>query len=108
MWNPLFGTPTLGVEARKPVCRNGFGGIPRPRGTETTSITQPEHRGMSHTDYTVGPKPGDRTGWKVEANGRVVSRHNKKRTALEEAKRRADRNDSITVQNARGQFQKRL
>lgn len=63
---------------------------------------------MPHTTYTVGPKPGNRKGWKVEANGRVVSRHNKKRTAVKEAKRLADRNDSITVQNRNGSFQKRL
>lgn len=63
---------------------------------------------MPHTTYTVGPKPGDLKGWKVEANGRTVSRHNKKRTAVDRAKDLADRNDSITVKDSDGRFQKRL
>lgn len=63
---------------------------------------------MTHTSYTVGPKPGDRTGWKVEANGRVVSRHRKKSTALKRARELADRNDTITIQNRNGRFQKRI
>lgn len=63
---------------------------------------------MPHTTYTVGPKAGNRKGWKVEANGRVVSRHNKKRTAVQKARGLADRNDSITVQDRNGNFQKRI
>lgn len=62
---------------------------------------------MPHTTYTVGPMT-DSTRWQVQANGRRVSKHNKKRTAVEKARDLADRNDSITVQNANGQFQKRL
>jgi hypothetical protein len=63
---------------------------------------------MPRTNYTVGPKSGSRSGWKVEANGRVVSRHNKKNTAVQKARDLADRNDSITVQDRNGNFQKRL
>lgn len=60
------------------------------------------------TQYTVGPKGGNRSGWKVESNGRIVSRHNKKTTAVSKARQLADRNDSITVQKADGTFQKRI
>lgn len=63
---------------------------------------------MPKTNYTVGPKPGNKKGWKVEANGRVVSRHNKKQTAMEKARQLADGNDSITVQDRNGKFQKRI
>lgn len=63
---------------------------------------------MSHTTYTVGPKPGDRTGWKVTANGRTVSRHNKKRTAVEKARELGDGTDPITIKDSDGQFQKRI
>lgn len=58
--------------------------------------------------YTVSPIP-DSTRWKVESNGRIVSRHNKKFNALEEA-RRLKRNNggSITVQGANGTFQRRI
>lgn len=59
--------------------------------------------------YTVSPKPGNRKGWKVESNGRVVSRHNKKENALSEARRLARNNGgTITVQGANGQFQRRI
>lgn len=64
---------------------------------------------MAHgTTYTVGPKPGDRKGWLVRANGRIVSRHNKKSTAEDRARELADRTDTITVKNSRGQFQKQI
>lgn len=60
------------------------------------------------TDYTVGPKGGTRKGWKVEANGRIVSRHNKKRNAVQEARRLRDSHDTVTVQGANGQFLRRV
>lgn len=63
---------------------------------------------MAHTTYTVGPKPGNKKGWRVLANGRTVSKHNKKHTAEKKAKKLADRNDSITVKDSNGRFQKRL
>ena len=63
---------------------------------------------MASKTYTVGPKAGDKKGWKVESNGRVVSRHNKKQTALSKARELADRNDSITVQDRNGRFQRRF
>lgn len=63
---------------------------------------------MSHTTYTVGPMPGDSKRWRVLANGRQVSRHNTKRNAREKAKKLADRNDTITVQKANGEFQARI
>jgi len=46
--------------------------------------------------------------WDVEANGRVVSKHRKKTRAVSKARDLADRNDSITVQNRKGRFQKRI
>lgn len=59
--------------------------------------------------YTVSPKPGNRSGWKVESNGRVVSRHNKKSRALSRARELAKNNGgSITVQGANGAFQRRI
>ena len=63
---------------------------------------------MARTTYTVGPARGDSTRWVVQANGRVVSRHNKKRTAVEKVRELRDRNDTVTVQNRNGQFQKRI
>lgn len=58
--------------------------------------------------YTVAKIPNS-SRWKVESNGRAVSRHNKKVNALEEA-RRLKRNNggTITVQGANGQFQRRI
>lgn len=59
--------------------------------------------------YTVSPKPGNRSGWKVESNGRVVSRHNKKSRAVQKARKLARRNGGeVTVQGMDGQFQKRF
>lgn len=59
--------------------------------------------------YTVSPKPGQKSGWKVESNGRVVSRHNKKVNALERARDLARKNGgTITVQGANGDFQRRI
>lgn len=63
---------------------------------------------MAQTTYTVSPMPGDSTRWRVLANGREVSKHNSKTNAREEAKRLADRNDTITLQKSNGQFQTRL
>lgn len=63
---------------------------------------------MANTSYTVGPMPGDSTRWRVLANGHQVSRHNTKRNARAKAKKLADRNDTITVQKANGEFQTRL
>lgn len=63
---------------------------------------------MPHTTYTVGPAPGKSKRWVVQANGRVVSRHNKKRNAIERAKELKDRNDTLTVKKRNGTFQKRL
>lgn len=64
---------------------------------------------MAHgTTYTVGPMPGDSKRWRVLANGRRVSRHNKKSTAVERARELADRTDSITVQDRNGNFQKQV
>jgi hypothetical protein len=40
------------------------------------------------TQYNVLPKSGGRSGWKVEANGRRTSRHNKKQPAVDAAYRR--------------------
>lgn len=63
---------------------------------------------MARTTYTVGPAPGSSTRWVVQANGRVVSRHNKKKTAMKKVRKLRDRNDTVTVQNRNGQFQKRM
>lgn len=63
---------------------------------------------MARTTYTVGPAPGDSKRWVVSANGRRVSKHNKKRTAVKKARELRDRNDTVTVRNRHGQFQKRL
>ena len=62
---------------------------------------------MPHTTYTVGPL-ADSSRWVVRANGRIVSRHNKKATAVDRARELADRNDTITVQRKDGTFQKQV
>jgi len=63
---------------------------------------------MTRTTYTVGPASGDSTRWVVQADGRVVSRHNKKRNATQKARDLRDRNDTVTVQDRNGRFQKRI
>ena len=63
---------------------------------------------MASKTYTVGPKRGNRSGWKVESNGRIVSRHNKKQRAISRARELAGANDTITVQDRRGNFQRRI
>lgn len=62
---------------------------------------------MSFTTYTVAPVPGGKR-WRVLADGREVSKHNAKTNAIQKAKKLADRNDSITVMNKGGQFQRRI
>lgn len=58
--------------------------------------------------YTVGPIRNSKR-WKVESNGRVVSRHNKKSKALAKARTLARKNGgTITVQGANGAFQRRI
>lgn len=58
--------------------------------------------------YTVSPIAGS-TRWKVESNGRRISRHNKKVNALEKARKLKRKNGgTITVQGANGQFQRRI
>lgn len=58
--------------------------------------------------YTVSPIPNSRR-WKVESNGRRVSRHNKKKNALAKARKLARKNGgTITVQGANGTFQRRI
>lgn len=59
------------------------------------------------TQYTVGPLAGSKR-WAVRANGRRISRHNKKRTAMDKARSVAERGDVITVQGKDGDFQKRI
>jgi hypothetical protein len=51
---------------------------------------------------------GSSSMWKVEANGRRVSKHRKKSKALKKVRDLRDRNDTVTVQNRNGQFQKRI
>lgn len=63
---------------------------------------------MSRTTYTVGPMPGDSSRWKVESNGRVISKHNKKTRAVARAKDLKDRNDTLTIKDRNGRFLKRL
>lgn len=63
---------------------------------------------MARTSYTVGPASGSSTRWVVQANGRVVSRHNKKHTAVRKARELRDRNDTVAVQNRHGKFHKRI
>jgi hypothetical protein len=58
-------------------------------------------------DYTVGPMP-DSSMWKVESNGRRVSKHRKKSRALKKARDLADRNDTVSVQDRNGRFQRRF
>lgn len=59
--------------------------------------------------YTVSPKRGDRSGWKVESNGRKVSSHRRKDTAMDKARELARKHGgTITVQRADGTFQKRI
>jgi len=58
--------------------------------------------------YTVTPKPGSSSRWVVQVNGRTVSQHNKKRTAVSKARDLRDRNDTLTVMDSNGQFQKRI
>jgi len=62
---------------------------------------------MSRTTYTVGPIENSKR-WAVRANGRRVSRHNKKSAAVKKAKDLADRNDTISVRKKNGKFQKRI
>ena len=63
---------------------------------------------MATTTYTVSPMPGDSSRWRVLANGTQVSKHNSKSNAKAKARDLADRNDTITVQNANGQFGSRI
>lgn len=58
--------------------------------------------------YTVTPKAGSSSRWVVQVNGRTVSKHNKKRTAVSKARELRDRNDTVTVMDRNGQFQKRI
>lgn len=58
--------------------------------------------------YTIGPMPGDSKRWQVRKDGYRVTKHNSKSNAKQEARKRAGPNDSITVKNRKGQFQKRL
>jgi hypothetical protein len=74
----------------------------------TTKEFAPVSRHMGRTEYTVGPKSGNRSGWKVEANGIKQSDHRKKKNALAQAKSYADTGDVISVQNRNGQFQRRI
>jgi hypothetical protein len=60
------------------------------------------------TRYTVGPKPGNRKGWKVEANGIKQTDHRKKKNALARARQFADPGDTISVQDRTGSFQRRI
>ena len=63
---------------------------------------------MSSQTYTVGPMPGDSTRWRVLSDGYQVSKHNSKSNAIQRARELADRNDSITIQQANGQFGRRI
>lgn len=58
--------------------------------------------------YTVASVP-DSPRWKLESNGRVVSRHNSKTNAVNEAKRLARKyGGTVTVQNANGKFGRQI
>lgn len=59
------------------------------------------------TVYNVVPKRGNRKGWKVEADGRVTSRHNTKANALSAARDRASSGDQIIIHRSNGRIQKR-
>lgn len=55
--------------------------------------------------YTVSPIPNS-TRWKVESNGRVVSRHNTKANARERAETlKSKYGGTVTVQGSDGRFQ---
>lgn len=55
--------------------------------------------------YTVSPIP-ESSRWKVESNGRVVSRHNTKTNARQEATRLKNKyGGTVTVQGDDGRFQ---
>lgn len=54
--------------------------------------------------YNVVPD-GDR--WRVESNGRTVSKHNYQRTAIDQAYEYADPGDDIVIHNSQGQIRDR-
>lgn len=60
-------------------------------------------------NYTVGPMGGGSTRWKIESNGRMIEKFNKKSNALERARElRRNNGGSVTVQGANGEFQRRI
>lgn len=63
---------------------------------------------MASQTYTVGPMPGNSKRWRVLSDGHQVSKHNSKKNAIQRARDLADRNDTVTVQDRNGQFQRRL
>lgn len=63
---------------------------------------------MASQTYTVGPMPGDSKRWRVLSDGHQVSKHNSKQNAIQRARQLADRNDTVTVQRASGEFHKQL
>lgn len=59
------------------------------------------------TQYNVLPKGNGRSGWKVEANGRTTSRHNKKAPAKKAATSRASKGDTIVIHGRNGRIMER-
>lgn len=58
--------------------------------------------------YTVGPMPGDSKRWRVKKDGYQISKHNAKANVKQQARDEAGPNDSITVKDRHGKFQKRI
>lgn len=81
---------------------------PTPSLTHTLILRDTLLVGMTRMTYTVGPMPGESKRWRVQADGREVSKHNKKRNAVQKAQKLRDRNDTVTVMDKRGRFQKRI
>lgn len=63
---------------------------------------------MARTAYTVGPMGNGSRRWKVESDGTMVSKHNKKARAVDRARELADGTDTITIQKRDGTFQKQI
>jgi len=62
---------------------------------------------MAQTTYTVQKVSGGKR-WEILSNGRQISKHNKKSKAVKKAKNLKDRNDTLTVKKANGQFHKQF
>jgi len=62
---------------------------------------------MATTHYTVQKINGG-SRWEVLADGHRVSKHNEKSNARERAEELKDRNDTLTIKDRNGNFQKRI